>query len=71
MASGATLGILIPPSINLIIYGAITDTSIGALFLAGILPGLILAALFIGVIVVWSVLDPRIAGPRGALAPWP
>jgi len=71
VASGATLGILIPPSINLIIYGAITNTSIGALFLAGILPGLILAALFMGVIAVWSVLDPRIAGPRGALAPWP
>ncbi len=70
VASGATLGILIPPSINLIIYGAITNTSIGALFLAGILPGLILAALFMGVIAVWSVLDPRIAGPRGALAPW-
>ncbi|MBW6419113.1 TRAP transporter large permease [Celeribacter sp. PS-C1] len=71
VASGATLGILIPPSINLIIYGAITNTSIGALFMAGIVPGLILAALFMGVIAVWSTLDPRIAGPRGKLAPWP
>lgn len=71
VASGATLGILIPPSINLIIYGAITNTSIGALFIAGIVPGLILAALFMGVIAVWSILDPRIAGPRGKLAPWP
>ncbi|MFN3847689.1 MAG: TRAP transporter large permease subunit, partial [Paracoccaceae bacterium] len=70
VASGATLGILIPPSINLIIYGAITNTSIGALFVAGILPGLLLAALFMGIIVVWSVLDPAIAGPRGAMAPW-
>ncbi|EKE68819.1 MULTISPECIES: TRAP transporter large permease [Roseobacteraceae] len=71
VASGATLGILIPPSINLIIYGAITNTSIGALFIAGIVPGLILAALFMGVIAVWSILDPRIAGPHGKLAPWP
>ena len=43
IASGATLGILIPPSINMIIYGAITDTSIGDLFIAGIIPGLTLA----------------------------
>lgn len=70
VASGATLGILIPPSINLIIYGAITNTSIGALFTAGILPGLILAGLFMGIIAVWAVIDPSIAGPRGALAPW-
>lgn len=71
VASGATLGILIPPSINLIIYGAITNTSIGALFMAGIVPGLILAALFMGITALWSVIDPRIAGPRGKLAPWP
>ncbi|MFC5736525.1 TRAP transporter large permease [Sinirhodobacter huangdaonensis] len=70
VASGATLGILIPPSINLIIYGAITNTSIGALFMAGIVPGLILAALFMGITALWSVIDPRIAGPRGKLAPW-
>ena len=70
VASGATLGILIPPSINLIIYGAITNTSIGALFTAGILPGLILAALFMGIIAIWAALDPSIAGPRGALGPW-
>lgn len=70
VASGATLGILIPPSINLIIYGAITNTSIGALFTAGILPGLILAALFMAIIVVWSVLDPSIAGRKAPLAPW-
>jgi TRAP-type C4-dicarboxylate transport system permease large subunit len=55
----------------LIIYGAITNTSISALFMAEIVPGLILAALFMGVIAVWSVLDPCIAGPRGKLAPWP
>jgi C4-dicarboxylate transporter, DctM subunit len=70
VASGATLGILIPPSINLIIYGAITNTSIGRLFTAGILPGLMLAAFFMGVIVVWSTINPAIAGKRESLAPW-
>ncbi len=46
LASGGTLGILIPPSINIIIYGALTDTSIPQLYLAGIIPGLALAGLF-------------------------
>lgn len=71
VASGATLGILIPPSINLIIYGAITNTSIGKLFTAGILPGLILAALFMLAIIIWCSIDHSIAGPREPLAPWP
>lgn len=70
VASGATLGILIPPSINLIIYGAITNTSIGALFTAGILPGLILASCFMLVIVIACTLNPSIAGRTEKLAPW-
>jgi C4-dicarboxylate transporter, DctM subunit len=70
VASGATLGILIPPSINLIIYGAITNTSIGALFTAGVLPGLLLAALFMGVIVLWCSFDASIAGRPERMAPW-
>jgi len=52
LAAGGTLGILVPPSINLIIYGLITDTSVPELYLAGIFPGLILAGLFMAVIVV-------------------
>jgi tripartite ATP-independent transporter DctM subunit len=71
VASGATLGILIPPSINLIIYGAVTNTSIGALFTAGILPGLVLASAFMGVIAIACLMDPTIAGRPEALAPWP
>lgn len=70
VASGATLGILIPPSINLIIYGAITNTSIGALFAAGVLPGLMLATLFMGAMVLWCALDPSIAGRPEPTAPW-
>jgi tripartite ATP-independent transporter DctM subunit len=64
VASGATIGILIPPSINLIIYGALTDTSIGALFIAGIVPGVLLALTFMSIVVIASVLDPTIAGDR-------
>lgn len=70
VASGATLGILIPPSINLIIYGAITNTSIGALFTAGILPGVLLASCFMLVIVVACLLSPEIAGRPERIAPW-
>ena len=50
LAAGGTLGILIPPSINLIIYGLLTDSSVPELYLAGIFPGLMLAILFMGVI---------------------
>ncbi|MBL8837676.1 MAG: TRAP transporter large permease [Alphaproteobacteria bacterium] len=69
VASGATLGILIPPSINMIIYGAITSTSIGALFAAGFVPGLLLAAMFSGLIVVAAILKPSIVGRREAAPP--
>jgi tripartite ATP-independent transporter DctM subunit len=52
LAAGGTLGILIPPSINLIIYGLLTDSSVPELYLAGIFPGLILAGLFMTVIAI-------------------
>ncbi len=67
IASGATLGILIPPSINFIIYGAVTDTSIGDLFLAGILPGLLLALSFVVIIAVCAAIWPGIAGSEQAV----
>ena len=46
LAAGGTLGLLIPPSLSLLIYGATQDVSIGKLFLAGIVPGLLIAGLF-------------------------
>ena len=51
LAAGGTIGILIPPSINLILYGLLTDTSVPELYLAGIIPGIILSSLFMAVIV--------------------
>jgi len=56
LAAGGTLGILIPPSINLIIYGLITDTSVPELYLAGIFPGMMLAGLFMVIIIVACML---------------
>jgi len=50
LAGGGTLGLLIPPSLSLLIYGALTETSIGRLFLAGLLPGLLFALMFMGYI---------------------
>ncbi len=56
LAGAATLGLLIPPSLILIVYGVTINESISKLFIAGIVPGLVLAALFMGYVVVWSLL---------------
>ena len=64
LAAGGTLGILIPPSINLIIYGLITDTSVPELYMAGFVPGLILSSLFILIIVAACVSRPAWAGAK-------
>ncbi|MCA1298461.1 TRAP transporter large permease [Stappia indica] len=58
IAAGGTLGILIPPSITMIVYGIATETSIGRLFLAGLLPGALLTALFMA----WTIFDCRRRG---------
>ncbi|MEM9796052.1 MAG: TRAP transporter large permease [Pseudomonadota bacterium] len=65
VAAGGTLGSLIPPSVLFIIYGIFTETSINALFMAGVLPGLLTLAGFVLVIAVWTWRDPAIA-PAGA-----
>jgi tripartite ATP-independent transporter DctM subunit len=64
-----TLGCLIPPAIYLIIYGLIAEQSIGKLFLAGIIPGLSIAFLFVLTIIVWAKIDPSLA-PAGQKSTW-
>ncbi|MAD40156.1 MAG: hypothetical protein CMO30_18905 [Tistrella sp.] len=64
IAAGGTLGIMIPPSINLIVYGFLTETSIPRLFLAGLIPGLLLAALFMATAAAACTLRPELGGPR-------
>jgi tripartite ATP-independent transporter DctM subunit len=59
LAGAGTLGLLIPPSIIMIVYGVATDVSIGKLFIAGVIPGLLLATLFMGYTVLWSLRHPR------------
>lgn len=64
MSSAGTLGILIPPSIVLIFYGLLTETSVGKLFIAGILPGMIIAVIFAVIVFIIAVLDPSQGGKR-------
>jgi C4-dicarboxylate transporter DctM subunit len=69
VATVGTLGVIIPPSVTLIILGILTEQSIGQLFIAGIIPGLIIAILFIGVIYGWAKINPAVA-PRSARSSW-
>jgi C4-dicarboxylate transporter DctM subunit len=69
IASGGTLGIMIPPSTLLVIYGVFTETNIGALFAAGILPGLLGAILLCLAVQYVTARDPK-AGPRGERSTW-
>ncbi len=62
MSSSGTLGILIPPSIIMIFYGLMTETSIGALFIAGVIPGILIATLFSAIIVLIVKLNPALGG---------
>lgn len=64
LAAGGTLGILIPPSINLVIYGVLTNTSVPKLYLAGIIPGLSMAALFIAAIALACIIKPEWGGKK-------
>jgi len=69
VATVGTLGILIPPSVTLIVFGIITELSIGKLFLAGIIPGLMIAFFFICIIYGWCKINPKL-GPKGEKSTW-
>jgi len=69
VAAGGSLGMLIPPSVVFIVYGVLTEQSIGKLFISGIIPGLLVAVLFCGVIAVQCRLKPSIA-PPAMRVPW-
>ena len=70
IAAGGTLGIMIPPSTILVIYGIVTETHIGKLFAAGVIPGLLCAALLMGAVAWITWRDPT-AGPAGERTSWP
>ena len=63
ICAGGTLGILIPPSISMVVYGVVTDTSVGHLFIAGIVPGIMLATLMSMTVLVWVWFCPEWAPP--------
>ncbi|MBL0900002.1 MAG: TRAP transporter large permease [Reyranella sp.] len=62
LAAGGTLGILIPPSINFILYGLLTQTSVPRLYLAGMIPGLLLTAFFMAIVLVYCLVSPSKGG---------
>lgn len=68
IAAGGTLGIMIPPSVPMMIYGIIAEQDIGTMFIAGILPGLILVLSFMAAVAVWTGLRPEV-GPPGERLP--
>jgi tripartite ATP-independent transporter DctM subunit len=63
VAAAGTLSIMIPPSVVLMVYGIITETSIGGLFIAGIVPGIVTALSFAGITMAWAALNPNLAPP--------
>ena len=64
IAAGGTLGILIPPSINLVIYGVLTNSSVPQLYLAGFIPGFALAVLFMAIVIIACLVKPEWSGQR-------
>ncbi|MGE0799607.1 MAG: TRAP transporter large permease [Lautropia sp.] len=70
IASGGTLGILIPPSVIMVIYSLMTEVNIGKMFAAGVLPGLVATA-FLMLAVAWTTWRDPAAGPPGERTPWP
>ena len=69
IAAGGTLGILIPPSVALVFYGIMTETDIGQLFAAGVIPGVLGIVLYAGAVAVITRINPEV-GPPGERIPW-
>lgn len=69
IACAATIGVMIPPSLAFIVYGMITEVSIGKLFMAGVIPGILFAVLLVSLITVRAILNPGMA-PRGEVSSW-
>jgi tripartite ATP-independent transporter DctM subunit len=69
IACAATIGVMIPPSLAFIVYGMITEVSIGKLFMAGVLPGILFAVILVLLITIRAWLDPTLA-PRGEKSSW-
>lgn len=63
ISAGGALGFLIPPSVTMIVYASLSNLSIGKMFLGGIIPGLLLASLYIGYIFIRSIINPTLAPP--------
>ena len=70
LAGSGTLGLLIPPSIILIVYGVAAEVSIARLFIAGVLPGLVLMLIFSGVLMAWAIRNPDKVPPRDPPMPF-
>ena len=70
LAGAGTLGLLIPPSIVLIVYGVATEQSISRLFIAGVLPGILLLILFSSYVAAWSLLNPSHSAPKPDPTSW-
>jgi tripartite ATP-independent transporter DctM subunit len=71
LGAGGTLGILIPPSIPMILYGFIANVSIGDLFLAGVVPGILMALAFMAFITAWTLKDPTLVPVAATRPTWP
>ncbi|MCB1493907.1 MAG: TRAP transporter large permease subunit, partial [Rhodobiaceae bacterium] len=69
VAAAGSLGILIPPSVTLVIYGIMTENSIGKLFMAGLIPGIILAGLYVLTVAVIAFVRPDLTGPPAEATP--
>ncbi|MHB8765355.1 MAG: TRAP transporter large permease [Deferrisomatales bacterium] len=70
VAAGGTLGFLIPPSIGFVVYGMLTEQSIGKLLVAGVVPGAVLAAAFVGIIILLVKMNPALAPRHAEVVTW-